>query len=98
MDTEQAVTSNAADYREVLARTGFIIALIGVPFMILLMYCAWLPVMMGMYFFILGGLLLGGIWYRMARRIRPAPGQPSMPPFSPYWHSGSSSTSVPNTT
>lgn len=73
MNAEQTVTSTTADHREVLAKSGVVIALIGVPFMILLMYCAWLPVMMGMYFFILGGLLLGGIWYRLARKIRPAP-------------------------
>lgn len=59
--------------RRALARSAAIVTLMGVPLMVLLMYCAWLPFLMGMYFFLLGGLLLGGIWWRMARSIRPAP-------------------------
>lgn len=74
MNTRQDATSSPADYRQVLAKSSVVIALVGVPFMILLMYCAWLPVGMGMYFFIVGGLLLGGIWCRLARRGRPIPG------------------------
>lgn len=69
----QVRTGSAADCRRVVGKSALITALIGIPFVVLLMYCAWLPMMMGMYFFILGGLLLGGIWFRMARRVRPAP-------------------------
>lgn len=62
-----------ANWRAVLNRSAAIATLIGVPFIILLMYCAWLPLLMGMYFFILGGLLVGAIWFRLAARVRPVP-------------------------
>jgi hypothetical protein len=73
MTTTQAQTTAPADWRAVLNRSAGIATLIGVPFIILLMYCAWLPLLMGMYFFILGGLLVGAIWYRLAARVRPVP-------------------------
>lgn len=66
------MTQQTVNSRRVLIRSSIIMALVGVPFMVLLMYCAWLPVYLGMYFFIVGGLLLGGIWYRLAWEIRPA--------------------------
>jgi hypothetical protein len=68
---QQAVTR--PNWRGVLDRSAAIATLIAIPFMILLMYCAWLPYWMGMYFFILGGLLFGAIWFRLASHVRPIP-------------------------
>jgi hypothetical protein len=73
MTTTQTQTTAPANWRGVLNRSAGIATLIGVPFIILLMYCAWLPLLMGMYFFILGGLLVGAIWFRLAARVRPVP-------------------------
>ena len=56
-----------------LDRSAVIATLIGIPFIILLMYCAWLPLLMGMYFFILGGMIVGAVWFRLASRVRPVP-------------------------
>lgn len=73
MDTNQSQTATPAHWRGVLNRSAAIATIIGIPFIILLMYCAWLPLMMGMYFFILGGMLIGAIWFRLAQRVRPVP-------------------------
>jgi hypothetical protein len=67
----QAVTRS--NWRGVLDRSAAITTLIAIPFMVLLMYCAWLPYWFGMYFFILGGLLFGAIWFRLASHVRPVP-------------------------
>jgi len=68
---QQAVTR--PNWQGVLDRSAAITTLIAIPFMILLMYCAWLPYWFGMYFFILGGLLFGAIWFRLASHVRPIP-------------------------
>jgi hypothetical protein len=73
VDPQQAQVTAPANWRAVLNRSAVIATLIGVPFIILLMYCAWLPLLMGMYFFILGGMLVGAIWFRLAARVRPVP-------------------------
>ncbi len=73
MDTKQQRAVPHQDWRRVLDRSALIATLIGIPFILLLMYCAWLPLLMGMYFFILGGMLIGAIWFRLAAHIRPVP-------------------------
>ncbi len=73
MESKQSQTNVVTDWRGVLDRAAVIATLIAIPFMILLMYCAWLPYWFGMYFFILGGLLFGAIWFRLASRVRPIP-------------------------
>ncbi len=73
MDTNQTPMQTTPNWRPVLDRSAAIATLIGIPFTILLMYCAWLPVLMGMYFFILGGMLVGSIWFRLASHVRPVP-------------------------
>lgn len=73
MDTMEPQAITRSDWRNVLDRSAAITTLIACPFMVLLMYCAWLPYWLGMYFFILGGLLFGAIWFRLAARVRPIP-------------------------
>lgn len=73
MELKHSQANPAPNWQGVLNRSAAIATLIGVPFIILLMYCAWLPLMMGMYFFILGGMLVGAIWFRLASRVRPVP-------------------------
>ncbi len=69
----QSETTPAEDYRKPMNRAAAIATLIALPFMLLLMFCAWLPYWFGMYFFILGGLLFGAIWFRQVNHLRPIP-------------------------
>jgi hypothetical protein len=73
MDTSRPQATPVRGWRSVLDRSALVATVVGLPFILLLMYCAWLPLLMGMYFFILGGMLIGAIWCRLARRVRPVP-------------------------
>jgi len=69
----QANGAASKGYGKALARSVIFGALFGVPLAVLLSYCAWLPLLIGLFFFVLGGLLVGALMYRLAAEARPVP-------------------------
>jgi len=59
--------------RNLLIRAAAITAAVGVPVAVLLAYLAWLPYLIGLFFWLLGGLLVGAFFYRLASACRPYP-------------------------